>query len=154
MSGFRREVADAQRRHAARRPPAQQRAHAREQLLALERLDEIVVGADVEALDARVERVAGGQHQDRRVVLVLAQPARDVDAVHARETEVEHEDVGQERVHLVERRDAVAGEPDLVALQPQRALQHLGDLLVVLDDEDAHGPVGSLHLLERVKRQP
>src|SRR3954464_1506309 len=37
-----REVADPQRRHAARRAPAQQRAHAGEQFLALERLDEIV----------------------------------------------------------------------------------------------------------------
>ena len=113
----------------------------REQLLALERLDEVVVRADVEALDAGVERVARGQHQDRRVVLVLAQPAGDLDAVHAREAEVEDEQVGEERVDLVERRDAVAGEAHLVALQPQRALEHLGDLLVVLDDEDAHGPV-------------
>src|SRR4051812_3788948 len=57
--GVQREVADAQRRHSARRPSAQQRPHAREQLLALERLDEIVVGADVEALDARFECVPG-----------------------------------------------------------------------------------------------
>src|SRR4051812_17703404 len=36
--GVQREVADAQRRHAARRPPAKQRPQARQQLLALERL--------------------------------------------------------------------------------------------------------------------
>ena len=35
--------------------------------------------------------------------------------------------------------DAVAGELDLVALEPQRALQDLGDVLVVLDDEHADG---------------
>src|SRR5215216_2332860 len=144
------QVADAQRGHAARRPPPQQRAQPREQLLPLERLHEVVVGADVEALDARVERVAGGQHQDRRVVLVPAQPARDVDPVHAREPEVEHQHVRQERVHLVERRDPVAGEPDLVALEPQRALQHLGYLLVVLHHEDAYGPVGCLHMQEEI----
>src|SRR5215211_3482627 len=55
--GVQREVADPQRRHAARRAPAQERAQPREQLLALERLHEVIVGADVEALDARVERV-------------------------------------------------------------------------------------------------
>ena len=65
----------------------------------------------------------------------------DLDAVHARQAEVEHEQVGEEGVHLVERGDAVAGDAHLVALHPQRALQHLGDLLVVLDNEDAHGPV-------------
>src|SRR5215211_2708212 len=112
------EVADAQRGHPARRSPAQQRAQPREQLLPLERLDEVVVGADVEPFYARVERVTGGQHEDRGVVLVLAQPPRDVDAVHPRQAEVEHEDVGQERVHLIERGDAVTGELDLVALEP------------------------------------
>src|SRR5918996_1193868 len=39
------EVGDGQRRRPARWAPAQQRAQAREELLALERLDEVVVGA-------------------------------------------------------------------------------------------------------------
>ena len=42
-------------------------------------------------------------------------------------------------------RDAVAGDLDVVALEPQRALQDLGDLLVVLDDEHANGAGGGLH---------
>ena len=45
--------------------------------------------------------------------------------------------IGEERARLVERRLAVAGDAHLVALQAQRALEHLGDLLVVLDDEHA-----------------
>src|SRR3954447_20804382 len=48
------QVADAQRSHAARGPPAQQRAHAGQQLLALERLHQVVVGPDVQALDPRL----------------------------------------------------------------------------------------------------
>ena len=139
------QVADPQRRHAARRPAAQQRPQAREQLLALERLDEVVVGADVEPLDARLERVARGEHQDRHVVAVLAQAARDVDAVEPREPEVEHDQVGQERVRLVERLHAVGGELDVVAVEAQRALQDVGDLLVVLDDEHADRAVGGFH---------
>src|ERR1700722_1989890 len=47
-----REVADAQRGRAARGAAAQQRAQAREQLLTLEGLDEVVVGARVEPLHA------------------------------------------------------------------------------------------------------
>src|SRR5215210_2275503 len=42
--GVERQVGHAQGRHPARGPTPQQRAHAREQLLALERLDEVVVG--------------------------------------------------------------------------------------------------------------
>src|SRR3954471_23887601 len=45
------EVAHPQRGHPARRPTPQQRAQPGEQLLALERLDEVVVRADVEPLD-------------------------------------------------------------------------------------------------------
>ena len=137
--GVQRQVADRQRRHAARRPAAQQRAQAREQLLALERLDEVVVGAGVEPLDARLERVARGQHQDRDVLAVRAQPLGDLDAVEPGQPEVEHQQVGQEGVVGVQRRDAVTGELDLVALDAQRALQHLGDVVVVLDDQDAGG---------------
>ena len=137
--GVQRQVADAQRRHAARRAAPQQRPQAGEQLLALERLDEVVVGADVQALDARLERVARGEHQDRRVVAVVAQALGDVDAVEPGQPEVEHDDVGQERVRLVEAAHAVGGELDLVALEAQRALENLRDLLVVLDDEHANG---------------
>ena len=119
---------------AAGRAAAQQRAQAGEQLLALERLDEVVVGADVQALDAAVERVARGEHEDRHVA-VGAQAPGDLDAVELGQAEVEDDHVGHERDGLVERGLAVAGEAHLVALHAQRALQGQGDVLVVLDDE-------------------
>src|SRR3954454_5070462 len=67
--GVEHQVADPQRRHPAGRPAPQERAHPRQQLLALERLDQVIVGPDVEPLHAGLERIAGGQDQDRRVVL-------------------------------------------------------------------------------------
>src|SRR3954466_7509973 len=59
--GVQGQVRHPQRRHPARRALARQRAHPRQQLLALEGLAEVADGADVEALDARVKRVARGQ---------------------------------------------------------------------------------------------
>src|SRR3954464_9032745 len=59
--GVQRQVGDDERRAAARRRPREQRAQAGEQLLALERLDEVVVGARVEALDAGLDGVARGE---------------------------------------------------------------------------------------------
>src|SRR3954462_9031109 len=61
--GIEREIADAQRGHAARGASPEQRAHPSEELLAFERLDEVVVCADVQALHARLQGVARGQHQ-------------------------------------------------------------------------------------------
>src|ERR687893_2092472 len=57
--GVEHQVPDPQRRHPARWAAPEQGPQAGQQLLALERLDEVVVGADVEPLDARLERVAG-----------------------------------------------------------------------------------------------
>src|SRR5204863_279609 len=68
-----REVPDAQRRRAARRAPPQQRAHAREQLLALEGLDQVVVGARVQPLHTRLQPVAPVY---ARLAAAPAKPAR------------------------------------------------------------------------------
>src|SRR4051794_16954242 len=132
--GVQRQVGDDERRAAPRRPPAQQRPQSGEQLLALERLDEVVVGARVEPFDARLDRVARGEHQDRHVV-GRAQPPRDLDAVELGQSEVEDDEVGVVGRRLVERRLAVAGDAHVVAVQAQGALEDLGDLVVVLDDE-------------------
>src|SRR4051794_17882297 len=137
--GVQREVRNDQRGGAARRPAAQQRAQAGQQLLALEGLEQVVVGARVQALDARLQRVAGGEHEDRHVV-GLAQPAGHVHAVELGQPEVEDDEVGHEVVGRAEGRLAVGGDARLVALEAQRALQDLGDVLVVLDDEDARLP--------------
>ena len=48
-------------------------------------------------------------------------------------------------MRLVEPAHTVRGELDLIALEAQRALQDLGDLLVVLDDEHTHGTAGGIH---------
>ena len=59
---------------------------------------------------------------------------------------------GQERVGLIEPAHAVGGELYLVALEAQRALEDLRDLLVVLDDEHAHGTAGGIHRLYVTRR--
>ena len=131
---FNHQVTDDDLRGPARGPPPQQRAQPCEQLLALERLDEVVVGAGVEADDAVVERVARGEHEDAHVVAPV-QLLRHLDPVELGQAEVEDHQIGQERVRRVERRHAVAGHAHVVALHPQHPLERLRDLIVVLDDE-------------------
>src|SRR4051794_36932649 len=132
--GVQRQVRDDQRGASARRPAAQERAQPRPQLLALERLDQVVVGARVEALDPRLDGIARREDQDRDVV-GRPDPARDLDAVDLRQPEVEDDEVGVVGGGLVQRRLPIAGDAHVVAVQAQRALEDLGDLVVVLDDQ-------------------
>jgi hypothetical protein len=129
---------------AARRAPPQQRADPGEQLVALERLDEVVVGACIEALHARVESVAGGEHQDRHVALG-SHPAGHLHAVELRQPEVEHHRVRLEHVRLVESLLAVAGHAYLVALLVEGTTEHAGDVGVVLDHEHTRASAHGFH---------
>src|SRR5437868_3016218 len=139
------QVADDQRRGAPRRPAAQQRAQPGEQLLAFERLDDVVVGARVQALDPLLEPVAGGEHEDADVVLALAQLLGDLDAVELGQPEIQQDHVGQEGMRLIQRIHAVAREAHVVALHPQRTLERERDLVVVLDHEHARGARKVVH---------
>src|SRR5205085_9163287 len=126
------------------------RSQPRQKLLALERFDEIVVRARVEALDARLNRISGGQDEDRNIV-GLAHAPGDFDPVEQWQPEVEDHEIGEARVRLLERPDPVAGDLHVVALEAQRALQHLGNCLVVLDDEHSWRTLVFGHLQAMVK---
>ena len=76
---------------AACRPP-QHGADSRQQLAQLERLDHIVVGADLQA-DDPVDRLAHGRHHDHRHVEMLAHAAQDGDAVLAGHAQVEQHQI-------------------------------------------------------------
>ena len=78
---------------------AQVRANAGEQLGEPERLDQVVVGAGVQAGDDVELLVAGGEDEDREVGPRGSQPAAYVDAVDVGQSEVEHDqvDVGRRR---------------------------------------------------------
>ena len=119
----------------AHAPPGR-RAHARDELLHGERLDEVVVGPDLERMDAVVLGAAGADDHDRRPDSLLAGGLEQPPAVEPREHEVEHADVGmlvaqarQARLALVHP-DRVESGRDEVAGHP------VGDDIVVLDDEN------------------
>ena len=69
---------------------AQERAQARVQLAQGEGLDEVVVGARVEARDAVVDGVARGEQEHRHALARGPQPAGHLEPVDARHGDVEH----------------------------------------------------------------
>ena len=113
---------------------ADDRAHARRQLVGMERLGDVVVGAEVEALRL-VGRRALRRQQDDRHGPALAQLAHDLDAVEVGHDDVQQDDVRPDLLRLLERLLATVGGDDAEALLGQGDGHELGDARLVVGDE-------------------
>jgi hypothetical protein len=78
------------RRAAARAAPGQG-AHARFEFVQREGFGHVVVGAEVETLDAFVDAVRGGQDQHGQVRIARAQAAQHLEPGHARQAQIENQ---------------------------------------------------------------
>lgn len=135
----------APRRRADARVALDVRLDARDELIGAEGLDEVVVGTEAEAADLVDVLALRRRHEDGDFAL-FAQATADGKAVHARQHEVEHDEVvGRVRRGNSwgggERRDnaplAVAREVDGEALRLEIVTLELADVFIVLDDQDA-----------------
>ena len=120
--------------------PARQRAQPRQQLLEGERLDEVVVGAGVEAGDAVVDAIAGGEHEDRGLRATGPELAAHGEAVQLGQEQVEDDDVEGDAARPIECLAPRDGDVHGVALFLKAALDVRGDAPLVFDDEDVHAP--------------
>ena len=114
---------------------AQESLRTRDELLWMERLGQVVIGADLEADDLVGDLVAGGQHDDRDLAL-LADLLADGEAVDSRQHNVEDHQV---RLQLAEPGHGLRPVPhplDLVALACQVQARQLNDVLLIIDDHD------------------
>ena len=123
--------------------PAQQGADPGRQLLGHEGLGDVVVGAGLEPGHDVVGVVAGRDHDDGHRARAPQLPAA-LEAVHAREHEVDEHDVGGLLGEALEADLARSGLVDLVALVLEGEAHRGADALVVLDEEDpaAHRSLG------------
>ena len=113
---------------------AQHGAHARRQLVGVEGLGDVVVGAQVEALGL-VARRALGRQQDDRDRAPLTQLAHDLDAVEVGHDDVEQDDVRPDFLGLLERLFAAAGGHDAETLVVKGQRDELRDARLVVGDE-------------------
>ncbi len=116
------------------------RPHARQQLLHVERLGDIVVGAGVHAGHLVAPAVARGEDDHRHLALGAAPLLEHADAVHLRQADVEDDDVvglglAEEVAFL-----AVEGGIDGIAGIGERRDQLAIEIAIILDDQNAHGP--------------
>ena len=109
-----------------------------EEVVDLERLGDVVVGAVLHGLDRR-GAAAEGRHHDHLELIVLAlQLAQDRQPVLVRELDVHHHEVRTLLLigHRREGLGAGRGRGRPVAVLGQQIGQELTDVLVVVDDED------------------
>ncbi|MFK4543406.1 hypothetical protein RKD29_003002 [Streptomyces tendae] len=111
-----------------------------EQLGETEGFGDVVVGARVQA-DHGVHLVgAGGQDQDRHGVALGPQPAGDLQTVHPRQAQVQHDQVDAALQPGVQCGGSVLTHLDLVPFPAQCAGQRLRDGRVVLGEQyTGHG---------------
>jgi hypothetical protein len=119
----------------------QQRPHPRHQFREGERLDEVVIGAVVEARDAVVERVPSGEHQHSRLRIGVGPHT----TTHLATVDTRHRDVEAQQVvgvdrGLVEGVGSIVRDIHGVALASQTARHRVGQFDLVVDHQDSHPP--------------
>ena len=129
-------VGGAHLRRAAR--AAQQRLHAREQLLSAERLRDVVVGAA--AQPAHLVQLAGarGQHQHGHVAEV-ADALERLPTVQLRHRDVEHDEIGRVVLQPPQRLEPVRRLDDAVAGAFEQYPHEATHIVLVLHDEHLSG---------------
>ncbi len=110
----------------------------------VERLGDVVVGAELEALDLVDRAVAGGEHHDRHVG-ELADPLEHPVAVQVGQADVQQHQVGALLLDEVDGAFAFAGpdDVDLSPLQREAEPDRLHDVWLVVHDQDLHSSPSS-----------
>jgi len=133
--GRRRRIA---RRCACRTAP-RQRTHARFQLVQVEGLGQVIVGAGVQPDDAIAHRAAGGQDQHGRGDVFAPGLLQDLQAVEPGQGQVEHDHLGRGVLPGRQRRAPVAADFHFHAASLQGAAQRRLHRRVVFDQQHFHG---------------
>ena len=121
--------------------PAVERPEPEHELAQLERLREVVVGAELEPGGLVVEPVGGGEHEDRHAAAGGDDALGDLVAGRPGDVAVEDGDVVGVDAQQLERGVAVAGDVCRDRLQAQAVADGLRHVGLVLDDQHTHAPM-------------
>src|SRR6516225_328407 len=111
---------------------------ARHQLVLVERLGHVVVGAEAEASDLVLDAGKSGEDQNGRLHLGDAQRAQHLEAGHVREVQVEQDDVVVVEFAEIDALFAQIGGVDVEALGFEHQLNRLSGGAIVLNQQYAH----------------
>jgi hypothetical protein len=111
------------------------------ELLELEGLGEVVVGAESEAGGLVVEPVGGGEHQDRHAAAGGDDALGDLVAGRPGDVSIENGDVVGVDAQQLQRAAAVTGDVGRGGFQAQPIPDGFGHIRLVLDDQHTHAPI-------------
>ena len=106
-----------------------------------ERLGQVVIGPEVEAVDPVVHRGGGRQHQDPGRGRARHQARAHRVAVHPGQVAVQHDDVIRGERGDLHGRLAVVGDVDRHALVPQALRDPVGQHLLIFHHQHSHGSI-------------
>src|SRR5262249_37933550 len=125
--------------HVVRRGRApRQRPQAREELIHGERLGEIVVGSSVETVYPVVEPIPGREHQEGSPASTRAVSAADLEPIDIGEPDIENDKIVRIDGKQSERGRTRLGPIDCPRSLTESPAEKIGQLGLVLDDQDAH----------------
>lgn len=81
----------------------------------------------------------GGEHQNRRSIATLAQAPTDRQSIDMGHLHIEQVEVGCAPTGKLERMRTISCQLDLIALEPQRAVQGISDTFVIFGNEEERG---------------
>ena len=125
--------------HATAGDPAQQGVQARGQFAQVERLEQVIVGTGLQAIDTIGDGIAGGEHQYRQGLAFFAQAAQQLEAVFVGQAEVEDHHVELRGLQHCPRIGGVANPVHGQALSGEAGADAGGDQVVVLAEQNVHG---------------
>ena len=121
--------------------PAVERSEAEHELSELERLREVVVGAELESDGLVVEAVGGGEHEDRHAAAGGDDALGDLVAGGPRDVPVEDGDVVGVEAQQLQGGVAVTGDVCRDRLQAQAVADGFRHVGLVLDEQHTHAPM-------------
>jgi hypothetical protein len=131
--------------------------HQHRHRLHVERLGEVVLGAQANGGDGRVHRAERGHDEERGVRGLGAPLLHQREAVDARHLEVREHHIGLERAQLQQRRAPVGGRLHLVPLEREQLVERAPRAGLVVDYENSsaicHGALMVIGGLRRVPRR-
>jgi len=129
--------------------PPTQCLDARQQLRERERLHEVIVGAELQALDAVLHRIARGEEEHGHLLPALPDGRDHRPAVAAGEHDVQHDQIIGAGLEEAEAFIAAGGGVDDVAMLGHALLEVGGRFRVVFDDQYLHRGISGIRVSAR-----